>query len=439
MTNQVGERRLPQLEPRRDGHADAFHTFVRKWVVTLKSVLHSGKTATAEFCRNVYTNHKFVRSVAFTLFYVHTLLQFTRLRKDEKQKTLLFMINSLSDGGAERVVATLTSDLARRWRVVILSIKENYISYPIDPDVRVLLLPKALFIPEFRRIIPSVELRLLVFLAKFLKKKLGVYATISFLCDMNHLNASSKGVGKVICCERNNPFKDAAIFRAIDQIKTNYEHADHVVFQTEDVRNLFSDKVKEHSSILRNPIDVACERKSVVKKRIVNVGRLVPQKNQAMLIRAFKRFHDLRPEYTLSIYGRGYLKDDLKKLVENLNLKKVVVLEGQSSQIHRDIADAEFFVLSSDYEGYSNALLEAMTMGLPCISTDCEGSTDAITNGVDGVIVPRGDEDALFKAMLTFAEHEDFREQLGKQAKKTEERFQCKRVVQEWEETIKLV
>ena len=100
MTNQVGERRLPQLEPRRDGHADAFHTFVRKWVVTLKSVLHSGKTATAEFCRNVYTNHKFVRSVAFTLFYVHTLLQFTRLRKDEKQKTLLFMINSLSDGGA---------------------------------------------------------------------------------------------------------------------------------------------------------------------------------------------------------------------------------------------------------------------------------------------------------------------------------------------------
>ena len=74
MTNQVGERRLPQLEPRRDGHADAFHTFVRKWVVTLKSVLHSGKTATAEFCRNVYTNHKFVRSVAFTLFYVHTLL-----------------------------------------------------------------------------------------------------------------------------------------------------------------------------------------------------------------------------------------------------------------------------------------------------------------------------------------------------------------------------
>ena len=79
-----------------------------------------------------------------------------------------------------------------------------------------------------------------------------------------------------------------------------------------------------------------------------------------------------------------------------------------------------------------------MTMGLPCISTDCEGSTDAITNGVDGVIVPRGDEDALFRMASKFAEHEDFREQLGRQTKKTVERFRRQRVVQEWEEMIKL-
>ena len=80
-----------------------------------------------------------------------------------------------------------------------------------------------------------------------------------------------------------------------------------------------------------------------------------------------------------------------------------------------------------------------MTMGFPCISTDCEGSVEVVKNGVNGLLVPRGDEDALLKAMLTFAEQADFRERLGKEAKKTSERFRQERVVQEWEEMIERI
>ncbi len=364
-------------------------------------------------------------------------LQILSVERSKDKKTILVMIDSLSRSGAERVATILASALSGGYNVVLLSAREDSPSYPIDAKVKLLLMRQIL--RDGAQLNNYVRERVLRTLVKILKKRLRVDVSISFLYEMNRLNVSSKVSDKVVCCERNNPFKSPKDSLRLEQIKSIYEQADHVVFQTEDVRSLFSDSIKEHSSILHNPISVACERKNVVKKRIVNLGRLVPQKNQAMLIRAFKRFHDLRPEYTLSIYGRGYLKDDLKKLVENLNLKKVVVLEGQSSQIHRDIADAEFFVLSSDYEGYSNALLEAMTMGFPCISTDCEGSTDAITNGVDGVIVPRGDEDALLKAMLTFAEQADFRERLGKEAKKTSERFRQERVVQEWEEMIERI
>ena len=200
-------------------------------------------------------------------------------------------------------------------------------------------------------------------------------------------------------------------------------------------------------SILPNPVSVECERKKKTRKRIVAVGRLALQKNHAMLIRAFRRFRQTHPEYTLSIYGSGgegainpfNQEKPLRRLVAELELQESVFFEGSSTRVHYEIADAEFFVLSSDYEGLSNALLEAMTMGFPCVSTDCEGSTDVIENGVNGLLVPRGDEDALLDAMLTLAEKEEYRESLGRQAKKTAERFKRERVAQEWAETIERI
>ena len=423
--------------PQNNSGANKLRVFANSCLSFFGSRLSVVKQTFYKIGGNLRRRHKCVYAPWFIFCAVSFFLQILSVEKSKDKKTVLVMIDSLSGGGAERVATILASALSGDYNVALLSTKEDSPRYPIDAKVKLLLMRQIL--RDGVQLNNYVRKRVLRTLVKILKKRLRVDVSISFLYEMNYLNVSSKVSDKVVCCERNNPFKGPRDSLRVEQIKSIYEQADHVVFQTEDVRSLFSDSIKEHSSILHNPISVARERKTVVKKRIVNLGRLVPQKNQAMLIRAFKRFHDLHPEYTLSIYGRGYLKDDLKKLVENLNLKKVVVLEGQSSQIHRDIADAEFFVLSSDYEGYSNALLEAMTMGLPCITTDCEGSTDAISNGVDGVIVPRGDEDALFKAMLTFAEHEDFREQLGKQAKKTEERFQRKRIVQEWEEMIKLI
>ena len=154
------------------------------------------------------------------------------------------------------------------------------------------------------------------------------------------------------------------------------------------------------------------------------------------MIRSFKRFHEIHPEYTLSIYGTGPLKKELEELIKSLNLQSSVILEGTTVQIHQAIADAKFFVLSSRYEGLSNALLEAMMMGFPCISTDCEGSTDVIQNNVNGLLTPRDDEDQLFKAMIRLAENDSFRETLGRNAAKSVDHFKFENAIEKWAQMI---
>lgn len=177
----------------------------------------------------------------------------------------------------------------------------------------------------------------------------------------------------------------------------------------------------------------------MTKRRIVNVGRLEEQKNQDLLIRAFSRFHESHPAYTLSIYGEGALRGKLKEKIKSLNLQNVVHLEGRSNQIHQAISDVEIFVLSSDYEDLSNALLEAMMMGFPCISTDCEGSTDVIENGVNGLLIHRGEEDELVSALTLLAENAELGENLGGMARETTKRFRRSEVCQEWAEMIEQV
>ena len=114
-------------------------------------------------------------------------------------------------------------------------------------------------------------------------------------------------------------------------------------------------------------------------------------------------------------------------------------LEGRSSTIHEDISDAEIFVLSSDYEGLSNALLEAMMMGFPCITTDCEGSTDVIVNGENGLMIHRGSQQELTQALLRYAEDPDFREKMGLGAKATAQSFRKEAVAEKWSELIERV
>ena len=350
------------------------------------------------------------------------------------RKTVFVLISSLSGGGAERVGTVLASELSADYHVVILYTYKSKakVCYQLSPDVDLMCVP--FFFGQKRP--PG---KMLTGLIRLLKKRQNAYVSISLTYNPNIINVGSRANDKIICSERNSPLKHWQDSFRFDKIQSIYEQADHVVFQSSVVRDVFNKKIQSHCSILPNPVGVSCLRKPETEHRIVTCGRLHPQKNQELLIRAFYQFRNIHPEYTLSIYGEGELRLTLQDLIQSLNLQDSVRLEGRSPHVHEDIADAEIFVLSSDYEGLSNALLEAMMMGFPCISTDCEGSTDVIENDVNGLLVSRGSEEELLSAMLLMAEHEAEREEMGRKAMQTAERFKREKVVEEWRKLIETV
>lgn len=342
------------------------------------------------------------------------------------KKSIFIMISSFSRGGAQRVASVLASELSSRYHVTAVISREVEDAYPLDEKVEVLMLPNdGISAEQFRRYVI------------LLKKLRRPVASISFMFDSNRMNVWGSCRCKAICSERNNPAKKMP--ELFDQTVEQYRAADHVIFQSEAVRSLYDEEIRKHSSILPNPVSVTCYASPETRHRIVTVGRLHPQKNQAMLIRAFAGFIKDHPEYTLSIYGEGELESELKQLAADLGTGDTVRFHGNVENIHQEIADAEMFVLSSDYEGLSNALLEAMMMGIPCISTAVEGSTDVIKNGENGILIPVGDEKALLGAMCSLAEDRELRDRIAREGRKTGEGFRKEAVVEKWIEVIEKV
>ena len=115
-----------------------------------------------------------------------------------------------------------------------------------------------------------------------------------------------------------------------------------------------------------------------------------------------------------------------------------VFLPGIVKDVHHQIADALVFVLSSDYEGLSNALLEAMIMGLPCISTNCAGADEVIQNGKNGIIVPVGDKDGLARAIAGILGDSKKREEMGRMAHYSGKKYSVDKVLKKWDRIIKV-
>lgn len=345
------------------------------------------------------------------------------------KKELIIVTGSLRRGGAERVISILANELVKRgWKIHICTMLFSAIGYELDPQVDIIDLSQ-----ENKNQI--VDTPRMIRALRSTIKKIEPDAVISFMMTINIVTwMATRGMSvRFIPSERNDPSAGRGRIKHWFSCRA-YEASYKTVFQTERARSYYSSKIQKNGVIIPNPVIVDEQRDPNPKHKIVSVGRLEVQKNRRLLIETFSDIHNNHPEYTLDIYGEGSQENDLRRLIKELGLSDSVILHGNVNDVHRQIADAEMFVLSSDYEGLSNALLEAMMMGLPCITTDCAGSAEAVDDGLDGIIVPIRNREKMAEAMERLISDRQLRQTFSERAIEHSKKFQVSSVISRWEE-----
>jgi glycosyltransferase involved in cell wall biosynthesis len=211
---------------------------------------------------------------------------------------------------------------------------------------------------------------------------------------------------KVIVSERGDPsIGSSKHISGLGMIGKVVETADAFVFQTEGAQSYFPTQVIKRSIVIPNPVvnqNIPGQFKCVREKEIVNVARLdIFQKRQDLLIKAFAQVQSNHPDYVLKLYGDGPDEARLRNLASELGIEKKVFFMGVTRNVYEAIRRSSVFVLSSDFEGIPNALIEAMSVGMPCISTDCSpgGARLLIKDKENGLLVPINNVDKLAQAI----------------------------------------
>lgn len=354
-------------------------------------------------------------------------------------------INKLGGGGAERVMSVLANGLSDRGHdVTVVTDYSVPDTYPLRTQVQHIVLDGRLIEVTAKGRMQRT-LRRVGQLRRIIREK-KADIVISFMRDANYraiLAARGKKTKNLISV-RIDPKVGYRSKKTVMLAKLFYPLADGCVFQTADAQNWFSPKIRKRSQIIFNPIsDVFYSQNGapMAQPRIVACGRLTAQKNFGLLIDAFDCICDDFPAYMLEIYGEGPLAEQLQMQIGRLGRNDRISLMGRTDNVPNALKDASLFVLSSDFEGLPNALMEAMALGLPVISTDCSGggARALIDDGKDGLIVPCADVEALSQAMRDSLSHPDAMRQRGQNAACKAAGFSAEHIVCQWEDYISLL
>ena len=340
---------------------------------------------------------------------------------------IVFVIPDMPGGGTERVVALLSNEYAKKGHSVsILLFAGNETAYALDERIRVISAAGASS--------GSLRIRMkrLKKMREYFKKEKGCLIYSFSTIGTGFVVLSTIGLSRnMLVSERTDPNScDHKLYRNFF-----YRFAKVLVCQTRDAAESFPRYLKRKTIVVPNPVDskglpgVYCGER---KKKVVSVGRLEYPKNQELLIEAFGEFYKKFPEYTLHFYGKGTKEDILKEMTVQKHLEDAVVFHGFCPNAAEEIVDSAMFVLSSDYEGVSNSMAEAMAMGIPVISTDCPpgGCRTYIENGRNGVLVPVGDARALEKAMEQVAGNRKLAEKLSVEGAKIRDKYPVEKIAE---------
>ncbi len=347
---------------------------------------------------------------------------------------------ALGAGGAERVVSLMTGAWAvKGHRVTIITFDEvgAPIFHPLDPKVEL----QRLGITRSGGAVAVA--RTLLQRCRMLRRTLDTLrpdVTISFLTKINVLTLIAN-LGRdrfVVVSERNNPRLQRASRLWTLALACLHWRADVIVMQTQASLECLGKEARRRAVVIPNPITIGLPARQERSHRVLAAtGRLTWQKGFDLLLNAFAHIADRHPGWRLVIWGEGDARADLERQVEECGLTGRVSLPGNSGSPEEWVGQADAFVLSSRYEGFSNALGEAMAAGLPAVAFDCPYSpADLIHHDEDGLLVANGDVTALAEALDRLLGDEALRDRLSSAARGKAERYRPEAVVAQWERVL---
>ena len=400
---------------------------------------------------------------------------------NEKNKKILMVMSVLGGGGAERVASVLENEFYHNGFdaefLVTSTDREKIVNRDLDENISITVI-RELFKKE--HIIQKIFYKLLRLITSFvckifesLKIELPVcFAYLSFISEYrreikamrNKLKAepdtiivvflqpsipivllAARGLpNRIIISERGDPKRLMQKRYGYKFIEKYYTRADAAVFQTEDAKNTYPANIAKKGVVIFNPINEKLPEAyhGERNKKITTFCRISRPKNLPMLIEAFAKVNRVFPEYYLRIIGNANNKDDdavleeTKATIEKLDLCSFVEFLPFNSNVHQEIIKDALYVNSSDHEGMSNAMLEAMAIGMPVVCTDCPigGASAVIKNGENGMLAKVGDPEDFANAIIKVLSDKNLADSLSLNGSKIREELALKNISKKWME-----
>ena len=344
-------------------------------------------------------------------------------------KSICFVASSLMGGGTERDMTGLANYYCSKGlKVDILLLFKLEQFYSIDKRIEI-------FEPDLDRKSMNkyvYALRLIPFVRKILKK-INPDVVFGFGEWFNPylIFAASRLKYPIFVCDRMSPtLKFGMVLDSAKRIL--YKRANGIIAQTNYAADIIRRRTNaKNVAVIPNPLNlmnyIQCEKKNY----IVTLGRLSKEKGHLYLIQAFAKINN--GDWTLNIIGDGPMRPELENLTKNLGIEKKVIFHGHLKDFSKIFSESKIFVLPSLSEGFPNALIEAMSVPLACISSDCPGGPrDIITHGENGLLVQSTNVEALTGALNKLIEDEFLRNKLSGNAFKIRERLEYEKIAGEY-------
>lgn len=356
---------------------------------------------------------------------------------------LTLVISSLELGDSERVMSLMANYWAAKgWEITILTFDDEIPFYQLDERVNHIGLGIGLNSPNVLMGAKNNFRRIQALLGAIASLKPEV--VISFMDRTNVLTIlATRSLNlRVIVSEHIDPTL-YSIGTTWDSLRRwTYPFASKIVVPTQRTSDYFLSELRLPNCVIPHPVVLPPNFENISKienplRSLIAIGRLTQQKGFDLLLKAFAKLKDRHPDWILSIFGDGELRPELEALRDKLKLQTRVYFPGAVKNVYETLKQGDMFVLSSRFEGFPNALCEAMACGLPVIATDCpSGPREIIRDGIDGILVPSENIAALSAAIANLMVDEQKRHDLSTHATEIVERFSIEKIMPMWEELL---